>query len=140
MDSIPVPAPPPSAYNPNRRVSDLILGQLKHFQHVEQKHGNLGIDPALARDIYTEAGAARYITAITRALRGRAAAQPVAATSPSTPPPPTNVAVLLMPKAVKQPSKVRLAIAASAAKPPAKKVAKKTAAKKPAQYSFKRKK
>ena len=71
MDPIPVPAPPRSAYNPNRRVSDLILGQLKHFQHVEQRHGIEGIDPALSRDIHTEAGAARYIAAITKALCGQ---------------------------------------------------------------------
>ena len=81
MDPIQVPAPPRAAYNPNRRVSDLLLGQLKHFQHVEQKHGKLGIDPALARDIHTEAGAARYITAITRALRKSGAAQPAPATN-----------------------------------------------------------
>ena len=71
MDPIPVPAPPRSAYNPNRRVSDLVLGQLKHFQHVEQRHGIQGIDPALSGDIHTEAGAARYIAAVTRALCGQ---------------------------------------------------------------------
>ena len=75
MDPIPVPAPPRSAYNPNRRVSDLILGQLKHFQHVEQRHGIEGIDPALSRDIHTEAGAARYIAAITKALCGQGSAK-----------------------------------------------------------------
>jgi hypothetical protein len=83
MVSIPVPAPPKSAFNKNRRVSDLILGQLKHFQHVELKNG-ITIAPAIARDIYTEAGAARYITQMTRAIRG--AANPGIATMPTPKP------------------------------------------------------
>lgn len=86
MDPIPVPAPPRSAYNPNRRVSDLLLNQLKHFQHVELKRGDLGIDPALARNIHTEAGAAQYIAAITRALCSKASA----AASETTPAAPKN--------------------------------------------------
>src|ERR1017187_8387695 len=115
VDPIQVPAPPRSAYNPNRRVSDLIVGQLSHFQHLEQKHGNLGIDPALSRDIHTEAGAARYITAITRALRGQTSA-------------PAKLAVLPAAKTAKKraTSSPRLAIAASAA-PPARKAVKKAA-------------
>jgi hypothetical protein len=68
MEPIPVPAPPKSSFNKNRRVSDLLLSQVKHFQHVAQKLG-LEADPALERDIYTGGGAARYITTITRALR-----------------------------------------------------------------------
>lgn len=121
MDPILVPAPPSSAYNPQRRVSDLLIGQLKHFQHVETKHGKLGIDPALARDIHTEAGAARYITAITRALRGQSTATPAKlATMPGAAPP------------------------AEATKSPAKKAAKKDAknavSKKPAKSTAKRKK
>ena len=68
MEPIPVPAPPKSSFNTNRRVSDLLLSQVKHFQHVAQKLG-LEVDRALERDIYNEGGAARYITSITRALR-----------------------------------------------------------------------
>jgi len=68
-----VPAPPKSAYNPNRRVSDLLMGQLKHFHHLELKNG-IKIDPVLPRDVWTEAGAARYITAMTRAIRAQSAA------------------------------------------------------------------
>jgi hypothetical protein len=118
MDPIQVPAPPRAAYNPNRRVSDLILGQLKHFQHVETKHGHLGIDPAVARDIHTEAGAARYIAAITRALRGQTSAKPA------------KLATMPAAKVARKP--VPLALAASAATPPAaKKTVKKAAAKKP---------
>jgi hypothetical protein len=68
VEPIPVPAPPKSSFNKNRRVSDLLLGQLKHFQHVEHKQG-IQVDPALSRDIQTEAGAARYIAKITRTIR-----------------------------------------------------------------------
>jgi hypothetical protein len=84
VDPIHVPAPPRSAYNQNRRVSDLLLSQLKHFQHVDQKHGALGIPADLTRDIHTEGGAARYIAAVTRALRGTASPQPVAVAAVST--------------------------------------------------------
>jgi len=79
VDPIPVPAPPRSAYNPNRRVSDLLYSQLNHFQHVELKRGDLGIDPELARNIHTEGGAAKYIAAVTHALRS---GTPVAAAPP----------------------------------------------------------
>jgi hypothetical protein len=105
MDPISVPAPPRSSYNPNRRVSDLLLSQLKHFQHIEQKRGDLGIDPAISRDIYTEAGAARYITAMTRALQGKSPAQPAKL---------TLVPPVRRPK--KQPGSI-LTLAASADKP-----------------------
>jgi hypothetical protein len=79
MDPVVVPAPPRSAYNQNRRVSDLLYNQLRHFQHVVLKRGDLGIDPEIARNIHTEGGAAKYIAAVTRALRGR----PLAASAPS---------------------------------------------------------
>ena len=133
MDPIHVPAPPRSAYNPNRRVSDLILSQLKHFQHVEQKHGKLAIDSALARDIYTEAGAARYIAAMTRALRGQTSAKPA------------KLAELPRTKTAKMPPATvpGLAIAASAALPAkktAKKAAKKPVAKNAAKSALKKKK
>jgi hypothetical protein len=117
-----VPAPPRSAYNHNRRVSDLLLSQLKHFQHVELKHGRLEIPSAIARDVYTEAGAARYIAAVTRALRGTASAQPadvatvagsVTANETSTP-----VPVVALPPAARK-----------IASPPKKSSSKKTASK-----------
>lgn len=71
MEPIVVPAPPRSAYNHNRRISDLLDSQLKHFQHVEKKSGDFGIDPEIARNIHTEAGAAKYIAAVTTTLRAR---------------------------------------------------------------------
>lgn len=74
METIMVPAPPKSAFNKNRPVSDLILHQLQHFQHVVEKHG-MKIDPALERDLATEGGAARYIATVTREMRAQAAGQ-----------------------------------------------------------------
>jgi len=72
METIVVPAPPKSAFNKNRRASDLILHQLRHFQHVAEKSG-MRIDPALEREIATEGGAARYIATVTREMRAQAA-------------------------------------------------------------------
>lgn len=86
MEPIPVPAPPKSSFNKNRRVSDLLLAQLKHFQHVEHKQG-ITIDPALARDIHTEAGAARYITQVTRAIRSQSKPSGIAVVPSATPAP-----------------------------------------------------
>ena len=71
MDPIIVPAPPRSSYNPDRPVSDLIASQIKFFQHLELKRGDLGIDPKIAGNIHTEGGTAQYIAAATHALRGK---------------------------------------------------------------------
>ena len=75
MKPIPVPAPPKSAFNRNRPVSDLLSAQLRHFQHVAHKQG-IAIDPGLERDIHTESGAARYIAQITNAIRSHGHAMP----------------------------------------------------------------
>ena len=131
MDPILVPAPPRSAYNPNRRVSDLLYSQLQHFQHIEKKRGDLGIDPAISSNIHTEGGAALYIAAVTRALRGTAAAAPA------------KLAVLPTPKPAKKPvASLPLAIAAVAenSSPPRKKsVPQKAGKKKTAKKSTKKK-
>src|SRR5579859_6869565 len=68
METIRVPKPAPEAFHKNRRVSDLLLSQVAHFQHVAQKQG-LRIDPEVARDVHTEGGAARFIAIVTRSLR-----------------------------------------------------------------------
>jgi len=107
MNPIPVPAPPKSAYNPNRRVSDLLAAQLKHFQHVELKNG-IKIDPALKRDVGTEAGAARYITEMTRAIRAQSAASPA------------GIAVVPAQVGKAKKAKSGLALAAAATKKPRK--------------------
>lgn len=122
MDPISVPAPPRSAYNQNRRVSDLLLSQLRHFQHVAEKHGALEIPAHLVRDIYTEVGASRYIAAVTRALRG------------AMPLPLADLALVSAPRRARTPRKTVAgsAVAATAAKtpaPPKKSVAKKAAKK-----------
>jgi len=104
MDPIPVPAPPKSAYNPQRKVSDLLAHQLKHFQHVELKNG-VKIDPAMSRDVGTEAGAAKYIAEMTRAIRSQSAAQ--------------STGIAVVPAKRKRP-KDGLALAAAAGKKPGK--------------------
>jgi hypothetical protein len=70
VEPIVVPAPPKASFNKDRPVSDLLRGQLKHFQHVARKQG-ITIDAALASDLQTEGGAARYIAEITRAIRSQ---------------------------------------------------------------------
>jgi hypothetical protein len=92
VEPIPVPAPPKTAFNKNRPVSDLLAAQIKHFQHVEQKRG-ITLDSALGRDIHTEGGAARYIASITSAIRSQSEAKPAGiALAPSVGKPPSKVA------------------------------------------------
>jgi hypothetical protein len=67
METIRVPKPAPEAFHKHRLVSDLVLSQVAHFQHVAEKKG-LKIDPEVARDVQTEGGAARFIAAVTQAL------------------------------------------------------------------------
>lgn len=81
MEPIVVPAPPKSSFNKNRRVSDLLLAQVKHFQHVAHKQG-MQIDPALERDLASEAGVARYIARVTREMRAQATPSVIAMPSP----------------------------------------------------------
>ncbi len=69
MATIPVPAPPKSAFNKNRPISDLLQHQLKHFRHVEAKLPNELHSNMTARDLHTENGAAQYIAHITEALK-----------------------------------------------------------------------
>jgi hypothetical protein len=70
MATILVPGPPKESFNKDRRISDLLLSQVKHFQHVEAK-----LDPSLRTNfssrILTENAAAQYIAQMTDLLRGR---------------------------------------------------------------------
>jgi hypothetical protein len=70
MATIQVPGPPKESFNKDRRISDLLLSQVKHFQHVEAK-----LDPSLRTSfssrILTENAAAQYIAQMTDVLRGR---------------------------------------------------------------------
>ena len=68
MEPIRVPGPSPTAFHKNRRISDLLLSQIRHFQHVAEKR-SLKINREITRDVHTEGGAARYIAVVTRALR-----------------------------------------------------------------------
>ena len=75
MEPIRVPRPSPAAFHKNRRISDLLLWQIQHFQHVAQKK-SIKIHPEVARDVHTEGGAARYIATVTRALQKSVRAKP----------------------------------------------------------------
>jgi hypothetical protein len=128
VDPIVVPAPPRSSYNPDRTVSDLIVSQIKFFQHIELKRGDLGIDPRIAGNIHTEGGAAQYIAAATRALHSKT---PIAAA-------PSKLKIVSRTKAAKKPPSAEpLSIAAAASettsaaptKTPARKAAKPSSAK-----------
>lgn len=75
MTTIQVPGPPKESFNKHRPLSDLLLSQVKHFQHVEAK-----LDPSLRtkfspRDVFTENTAAQYIAQMTDILRGLALAK-----------------------------------------------------------------
>jgi hypothetical protein len=71
MEPIHVPSPPKTAFNKQRRMSDLIRKQVEHFKHLEHKL------PAELRDrlpqhpIVSEDDAARYIAPMTRLLLSR---------------------------------------------------------------------
>lgn len=104
MEPIVVPAPPKSSFNKNRRVSDLLLSQLKHFQHVAHKQG-MQIDPALEGDLATEAGAARYIARVTREMRAQAKPSGIALVPPSPAPAPAQAAILRDLAAAPQPKR-----------------------------------
>ena len=90
MEPIVVPETPKSAFNKNRRVSDLIRKQVEHFKHLEGK-----LPPEIRASlpqhaIVSEDDAARYIAAMTRFfLSGKAAAtkpgKPVLMRAPASP-------------------------------------------------------
>jgi hypothetical protein len=122
VEPIVVPAPPKSAFNRNRRASDLILHQLKHFQHVAHKQG-MQIDPALERDVATEAGAARYIAAVTRQMRAQGKSSGMALVPPAPAAPAPQPGVVRDMAAAPQPP------AAPPSNPAAKKPGKRTKAK-----------
>lgn len=74
MEPVRVPKPSPNAFHKNRRISDLLLWQIRHFQHVAKKK-SLKVDREVARDVHTEGGAARFIATVTRTLRSTAPAK-----------------------------------------------------------------
>ena len=74
MEPIHVPAPPRQAFNKNRRISDLILAQIRHLKHLEEKLPAQLREQLPQHSIVTEDDAARYIAPMTRLLRGEGAA------------------------------------------------------------------
>jgi hypothetical protein len=76
MEPIHVPRPPAEAFNKNRPVSGLIRAQVNHFKHVERKLSAEQRRTIPQQGVTTEAGAAKYIAAMTAALRGQPAAVP----------------------------------------------------------------
>jgi hypothetical protein len=79
MDPIRVPAPPKTAFNKQRPMSDLIKWQVRHFKHLEQKLPPESRAALPQHRIITEADAARYIAPMTALLRSRSDAVPAAA-------------------------------------------------------------
>jgi hypothetical protein len=106
MTAIQVPGPPKESFNKHRPISDLLLAQVKHFQHVEAK-----LDPSLCTNfsprILTENTAAQYITQMTNILRGLTPLK-VARAGPIPVPLPTKAAA----KSIRRPKGIPLAAAA----------------------------
>jgi len=80
MEPIPVPGPPKSAFDKNRRMSDLIKKQVEHFKHLEEKLAPEVRATLPQHRIVSEDDAARYIGPFTRLLRTGSAAAPAAKT------------------------------------------------------------
>ncbi len=65
---IPVPKVPASAFNKNRKPSDLIRRQLEHLQHVVARHPAGAALAAQAKRVRTEGQAAAFIGRATQLL------------------------------------------------------------------------
>ena len=76
MEPIRVPAPPKSAFNKHRRVSDLIRKQVNHFKHLEHKLPEHLRSTIPQHHIATEDDAARYIAPMTELLLSHSLAAP----------------------------------------------------------------
>jgi hypothetical protein len=74
MEPILVPGPPKTAFDKNRRMSDLIRKQIEHFKHLEEKLPPEVRATLPQHRIVTEDDAARYIAPMTQLLLARAAA------------------------------------------------------------------
>jgi hypothetical protein len=81
---IKVPRVPPSAFNKNRKPSDLIRRQIEHLQHVVARHPAGAALAADAKRVRTEGQAAAFIGRATQLLyaEGAPAADAVPATAP----------------------------------------------------------
>lgn len=77
-----VGAPPKTAFNQDRPISDLIRSQVEHLKHVEERLTAEQRRTIPTGEIKTEAEAARYIAAMTAVLQSGARAEEVNQTSP----------------------------------------------------------
>lgn len=77
-----VGAPPKSAFNQDRPISDLIRSQVEHLKHVEERLTPEQRSTIPAGEIKTEAEAARYIAAMTAILQSGARVEQVAEVTP----------------------------------------------------------
>ena len=68
MAIIPVPKPPKSAHDPNRRVSALLIAQINHLQHAERRLPLRYRSDTYVHAVKTEGEAARYIREVTEAI------------------------------------------------------------------------
>jgi len=77
-----VGAPPKSAFNQDRPISDLIRSQVEHLKHVEERLTPEQRSMLPGDEIRTEAEAAKYIAAMTAVLQSGARAEQIAEVTP----------------------------------------------------------
>lgn len=85
MREIKVPKVPASAFDKNRKPSDLIRRQVEHLQHVVARRPDGAALAADARRVRTEGQAAAFIGRVTRLLHAEGAPAPEATMAPATP-------------------------------------------------------
>jgi hypothetical protein len=76
MREIKVPKVPASAFDKNRRPSDLIWRQVEHLQHVAARHPDGAALAADAKRIRTEGQAAAFIGRVTEWLHAAGTPRP----------------------------------------------------------------
>jgi hypothetical protein len=82
---IKVPKVPASAFDKNRKPSDLIRRQIEHLQHVAARHPDGKALAADARRVRTEGQAAAFIGRVTRLLHAEGAPAPDATMASARP-------------------------------------------------------
>jgi hypothetical protein len=68
MIVIPVPKPPKSAHDPNRKISALLISQIDHLQHAERRLPLRYRSEIYVHAVKTEGEAATYIREVTEAI------------------------------------------------------------------------
>lgn len=80
---VPVPKPPKSAFNPERRVSALLKNQIIHLQEAEFRLPANRQTNVYINSIKTERDAANYIAQVTAALHGAHGVEPRGMSTPA---------------------------------------------------------